>query len=163
NAAASMKSRDLILLAACCSGCSLHDAARSQTRAAREEPVHFPSGTLTLAGTLILPSGPPPYPAAFLFHGSGRQPRALSLARWFAERGFAALAYDTRGVDESTGDFRAGPFMDLCPDGLAAVEYLKSREEIDRRPIGVWGLSQGGWLGPLAASRSADISFVIAV
>jgi pimeloyl-ACP methyl ester carboxylesterase len=40
---------------------------------------------------------------------------------------------------------------------------LKSRREIDPRHIGVWGLSQGGWLGPLAASRSADISFVIAV
>jgi pimeloyl-ACP methyl ester carboxylesterase len=73
------------------------------------------------------------------------------------------LTYDKRGVGESTGDFRAGPFMDLCDDGLAAVDYLKSRKEIDSRHIGVWGLSQGGWLGPLAASRSADISFVIAV
>jgi len=66
-------------------------------------------------------------------------------------------------VGESTGDFRTGPFMDLCDDGLAAVKYLKSRKEIDPQHIGVWGLSQGGWLGPLAASRSTDISFVIAV
>ncbi len=73
------------------------------------------------------------------------------------------MAYDKRGVGESTGDFRAGPFMDLCEDGLAALEYLKSRKEIDSRHIGVFGMSQGGWLGPLAASRSADISFVIAV
>ena len=27
----------------------------------------------------------------------------------------------------------------------------------------MWGLSQGGWLGPLAASKSRDIAFVIAV
>jgi hypothetical protein len=47
--------------------------------------------------------------------------------------------------------------------GLPAVEYLKSRSEIDKHRIGVWGLSRGGWLGPLAASRSKDISFVIAV
>jgi dienelactone hydrolase len=158
-----MKVCDLILFASCFAGCSLHDSARSQTRTVREEPIHFASATLILAGTLILPSGRPPYPAVFLFHGSGRQARDLSTARWFAEQGFAALAYDKRGVGESTGDFRAGPFMDLCPDGLAAVEHLKSRGEIDRRHIGVWGLSQGGWLGPLAASRSADISFVIAV
>jgi len=85
------------------------------------------------------------------------------MARWFAEQGFAALTYDKRGVGESTGDFRAGPFMDLCEDGLAALQYLRSRKEIDGRHIGVWGLSQGGWLGPLAASRSGDISFVIAV
>ena len=84
-------------------------------------------------------------------------------ARWFADRGIAALAYDKRGVGESTGDFRAVPFMELCDDGLAAIEYLKTRKEIDAKRIGVWGLSQGGWLGPLAASRSADVAFVIAV
>jgi uncharacterized protein len=53
--------------------------------------------------------------------------------------------------------------MELCDDGLGAIKYLKSRKEIDAKRIGVWGLSQGGWLGPLAASRSADVAFVIAV
>jgi dienelactone hydrolase len=143
--------------------CGTHESAQSQPVVAREESVHFASGNLVLAGTLILPAGRPRYPAVFLFHGSGRQGRDLSTARWFAEQGFAALTYDKRGVGESTGDFQAGPFMDLCDDGLSAVAYLKSRKEIDPRHIGVWGMSQGGWLGPLAASRSADISFVIAV
>ncbi len=146
---------------ACCAACAIQE--RPPRQAPREESVHFTSGNLTLAGTLILPGGPSRHPAVFLFHGSGRQGRDLSTARWFAEQGFAALTYDKRGVGESTGDFRAGPFMDLCDDGLAAVAYLKSRKEIDSQHIGVWGLSQGGWLGPLAASRSADISFVIAV
>jgi len=146
-----------------CAGCAQRKSAPAETRIVREEPVRFTSGKVGLAGTLILPAGPPRYPAVFLFHGSGPQGRDLSTARWFAEQGFAALTYDQRGVGESTGHFEAGPFMDLYDDGLAAVEYLKSRKEIDARRIGVWGLSQGGWLGPLAASRSADISFVIAV
>jgi uncharacterized protein len=128
--------------------CGIHEAAQSQPQAAREESVHFASGHLVLAGTLILPGGHSSYPAVFLFHGSGRQGRDLSTARWFASQGFAALTYDKRGVGESTGDFQAGPFMDLCDDGLSAVEYLKSRKEIDPRHIGVWGMSQGGWLGP---------------
>jgi dienelactone hydrolase len=85
------------------------------------------------------------------------------MARWFATEGVTAFAYDKRGVGESGGDFRTVPFMDLCDDGLAAIAYLKSRDEIDPKRIGVWGLSQGGWLGPLAASRSADVSYVIAV
>ena len=85
------------------------------------------------------------------------------MARWFAVQGLAALAYDKRGVGESGGNFRTVPFTDLCDDGLAAVDYLKSRKDIDPKHIGVWGLSQGGWLAPLAASRSADVSFVIAV
>jgi len=85
------------------------------------------------------------------------------MARWFGAHGLAALAYDKRGVGESGGDFRTVPFMELADDGLAAVAYLQSREEIDSHRIGVWGLSQGGWLGPLAASHSPDVAFVIAV
>jgi pimeloyl-ACP methyl ester carboxylesterase len=118
---------------------------------------------VNLAGTLVLPGGPGAHPAVVLFHGSGPQARDLFTARWFASQGIAALAYDKRGVGESTGDFRTIPFMELCDDGLAAIEYLKLRKEVDTKRIGVWGLSQGGWLGPLAASRSADVAFVIAV
>src|SRR5215472_13135218 len=135
----------------------------SEKRGTSEETVHFASGDITLAGTLVLPDGSRPHPAVVLFHGSGPQKRDLLMARWFADEGIAALAYDKRGVGESSGDFRAIPFMELCDDGLAAIAYLKSRKEIDAKQIGVWGLSQGGWLGPLAASRSADVAFVIAV
>jgi uncharacterized protein len=151
------------LVMLCCMACAIPQSDRSQRRIVHEESIHFASGNLTLAGTMLIPDGTQRHPAVFLFHGSGRQGRDLSTARWFAEQGFAALTYDKRGVGGSTGDFQAGPFTDLCDDGLAAVEYLKSRKEIDPRHIGVWGLSQGGWLGPLAASRSPDISFVIAV
>jgi pimeloyl-ACP methyl ester carboxylesterase len=135
----------------------------SEKRATREEAVHFASGEIALAGTLVLPEGYQQHPAVVLVHGSGPQKRDLSTARWFAAEGIAALAYDKRGVGESSGDFRKVPFMELCDDGLGAIKYLKSRKEIDAKRIGVWGLSQGGWLGPLAASRSADVAFVIAV
>jgi dienelactone hydrolase len=135
----------------------------SEKRATREEAVHFASGDIALAGTLVLPEGSQQHPAVVLVHGSGPQKRDLSTARWFAAEGIAALAYDKRGVGESSGDFRKVPFMELCDDGLGAIKYLKSRKEIDAKRIGVWGLSQGGWLGPLAASRSADVAFVIAV
>jgi uncharacterized protein len=135
----------------------------SEKRGASEETVRFASGDITLAGTLVLPEGSQPHPAVVLVHGSGPQKRDLFTARWFAAEGIAALAYDKRGVGESGGDFRKVPFMELCDDGLGAIMYLKSRKEIDAKRIGVWGLSQGGWLGPLAASRSADVAFVIAV
>jgi pimeloyl-ACP methyl ester carboxylesterase len=144
-------------------GCGGRASTPPATGEAREEPIHFASGNISLAGTLVLPEGPDRHSAVVLFHGSGPQRRDLFTASWFAAHGIAALAYDKRGVGESTGDFRAGPFMEVCDDGLAAIQYLKTRKEIDPRHIGVWGLSQGGWLGPLAASRSADVSFVIAV
>jgi dienelactone hydrolase len=138
-------------------------AKPAQKSSISEEAVHFASGDVTLAGTLVLPEGSQPHPGVVLFHGSGPQNRDLFTARWFASEGIAALAYDKRGIGESGGDFLKVPFMDLSNDGLAAIKYLQSRKETDAKRIGVWGLSQGGWLGPLAASRSADIAFVIAV
>ena len=129
----------------------------------QEKVVSLSNGNVTLAGSLFLPGGTGSHPAVVLFHGSGQQLRDESMARWFAEQGVAALAYDKRGVGESSGDFRQVPFIDLAGDGLAAVAFLKARSEIDPRRIGVWGLSQGGWLGPLAASQSRDVAFVIAV
>jgi uncharacterized protein len=152
----------LFLIAGCARGNSAPSPSRATT-AAREEQVRFASGKISLAGTLVLPPGAGPHAAVVLFHGSGPQERDLSTARWFAAQGIAALAYDKRGTGQSSGDFRTGPFMDLCDDGLAAIGYLKSRPEIDAKRIGVWGLSQGGWLGPLAASRSTDVAWVIAV
>lgn len=146
---------------------ALNSACASSQQRARdhieEQAVHFQSDGATLSGTLYLPAGKLPFPAVVLFHGSGAQPRDSFSAHWFAEQGIAALAYDKRGVGDSTGDFRNIPFMELADDGLAAIDLLKARKDIDRTRIGVWGLSQGGWLGPLAASRSRDISWVIAV
>ena len=121
------------------------------------------SGDIKLAGTLVLPAAPGPYPAVVLFHGSGYEERNLWMARWFAQHGIAAIAYDKRGTGESAGNFSAVPFMKLADDGLAAVDFLRARADIDKHRIGVWGLSQGGWLGPLAASRSANVAFVISV
>jgi len=137
--------------------------ACSAAPAEHVEQVRFSNGTVNLTGSLFLPAGSGRHPAVVLFHGSGPQARDEATAKWFAGQGVAALAYDKRGVGESSGDFRKVPFMDLCDDGLAAIGLLKARSDIDPRKIGVWGISQGGWLGPLAASRSRDVAFVIAV
>jgi uncharacterized protein len=129
----------------------------------REEQVRFRDGEITLAGSLFLPAGNRPYPAVVVFHGSGAQARDNLTGHWFAEQGIACLTWDKRGVGESTGDFRAVAFTTLVDDGLAAISFLKARPDIDPHRIGVWGLSQGGWLGPLAASQSKDVAFVIAI
>jgi pimeloyl-ACP methyl ester carboxylesterase len=144
-------------------GCSSRPPTGSSGPNVREESVTFRNGDVTLAGTLVIPVGPGRHPAVVLFHGSGPEGRNLGMARWFAAQGVAALAYDKRGVGESTGDFRRVPFMDLHLDGLAGLASLQHRRDINASDIGVWGLSQGGWLAPLAASRSRDVRFVIAV
>jgi dienelactone hydrolase len=135
----------------------------------REEPVSFPTKGATLAGTLFLPKGPGSHPAVVCVHGSGRQTRNGNasgmrfVADHFARNGIAVLTFDKRGSGESTGDWSNETFDDLAGDVVAAVKVLKSRKEIDPRKIGFWGISQAGWIMPLAAARAKDIAFIICV
>ena len=125
----------------------------------------------TLAATLQLPTtGRAPYPAIVLAHGSGRTTR--DQMRWMADQfvsmGLAVLTYDKRGVGGSTGTYvNVGTarsievFGDLSDDALACVAALKARKDIDARRIGLGGNSQAGWIIPLAASKSKDVSFLV--
>lgn len=128
-------------------------------------PVRFQSGATSLSGTLLLPPGAQRHPAVIFVHGAGTITREQQrvLADHFARSGIAALIYDKRGSGESGGDWRSGDFDDLADDVLAAVDLLKQHAEIDPARIGLWGISEGGWVAPLAAARSADIAFVILV
>ena len=46
---------------------------------------------------------------------------------------------------------------------LAGIEFLKGRKEINPRRIGLVGHSEGGLVGPMAANRSEDVAFVVAL
>jgi len=127
------------------------------------EEVRFANGDVRLTGTLLKPLTPGPHPALVMLHGSGPATRdALQpFADVFARNGIAVLLHDKRGTGGSTGNWTRATFDDLAGDALAAVAYLKTRCDINPRQIGLQGTSFGGWVAPLAASRSADIAFVI--
>src|SRR5436190_3113343 len=50
---------------------------------------------------------------------------------------------------------------DVAEGRLAGVDYVKGRQEIDTKRIGLIGHSEGGVVGPLAASGSKDVAFVV--
>lgn len=130
--------------------------------------VTFASEDAILAGTLYLPYRQGRHPALVLTHGSGEEGRTgqyRALAQYFGRRGIAVLIYDKRGTGESTGEYQETPDTAdyYARDVLAAVAMLKSHEQINAEQIGVWGHSQGGWIGPVAATQSDDIAFVINV
>src|SRR3546814_6050670 len=85
------------------------------------------------------------------------------LKRVLPALGIAVFAYDRGGSGQSVTKDAGGNFTILADDAIAAAKSLKTDPRIDPRRIGTWGLSQGGWISPLAASRSPDIAFVIAV
>jgi dienelactone hydrolase len=51
----------------------------------------------------------------------------------------------------------------LAGDVVAAFEYLKTRSDVDGTQIGLLGVSQAGWIMPLAAVRAKDIAFLISI
>jgi uncharacterized protein len=131
----------------------------------RREDVRFSSGDIQLTGMVISPNTSGKHPAIVLVHGSGAENREYMLpwARFLIRRGIAVLGYDKRGVGGSMGDWNTASFDDLASDVVAAVEYLKTRGDIDRGQIGLLGISQAGWIMPLAAVRSKDIAFLISI
>ncbi len=123
-----------------------------------------------LAGTLTIPGQEGPFPAVLLISGSGPQDRDetllghhpfLVLADYLTRHGIAVLRVDDRGIGKSTGDFTQATSEDFASDVLAGVEYLKSREEINPKQIGLIGHSEGGLIAPMVAVQSSDVAFII--
>jgi pimeloyl-ACP methyl ester carboxylesterase len=130
----------------------------------REEQVKFFNKGVSLAGTFVLPNGQGPYPAIVLTHGSGPQRRWRGIfEQLFVRRGVAVLSYDKRGVGQSGGNWTRASFTDLAEDAVAGADFLAKRPDIDAKRIGFWGLSQGGWIASLAASRFRSAAFVMMV
>lgn len=123
-----------------------------------------------LAGTLTIPKGSGPFPAAILITGSGPENRDEEIfghkpfwiiADYLSRRGIAVLRLDDRGVGGSAGNSTRETIGEMADDVLSGVDFLKGRKEINAKKIGVIGHSEGGIVGPLAASRSSDIAFVV--
>lgn len=129
-----------------------------------EEEVSFANGDVVLSGTLLRPHRNAKFPAVVITHGSSPHERSgyRAWGRRFVEAGIAALIYDKRGAGKSSGNTRAASMEDLADDAIAGLKYLKTRSDIDGTKIGVVGHSQGGWIAPLAATRSKDVAFVVA-
>jgi len=142
-----------------------------------EEEVAYENqqANVRIAGSLTLPKEKGPFPAVLLITGSGALDRDetisyhkpfLVLADHLTRHGIAVLRVDKRGVGKTTGEKLVGDYsettiLDLADDVLAGVEYLKSRKEIDPKRIGLLGHSEGGVVGPIAASRSPDVAFLV--
>jgi pimeloyl-ACP methyl ester carboxylesterase len=137
-----------------------------------EEEISFSNvaAGVSLAGTLTLPKGAGPFPAALLIAGSGPHDRDealanhrpfLVLADHLTRKGIAVLRYDKRGIGKSTGLVDTATTLDLAVDAQAAIAYLKTRKEIDPAKIALIGHSEGAMIASLIASQTKDVAWVV--
>lgn len=115
----------------------------------------FASVATTLAGELMEPlwlDGPAPL--VVMVHGSERTPAIGSqYAYALAAQGIAVFVYDKRGTGASQGEYTQN-FELLADDAVAALAQARDMMKGRFARAGYFGGSQGGWVAPLAATRS---------
>lgn len=128
------------------------------------------SAGIELAGTFTRPQKKGKYPVVILITGSGPQDRNeelmghkpfLVIADHFTRNGIAVLRYDDRGVGESTGKHDNATSADLATDVDAAVAYLRTRKDINKKKIGLVGHSEGGLIAPMVAANNKSVAYIV--
>ncbi|ALJ12495.1 alpha/beta hydrolase family protein [Sphingopyxis macrogoltabida] len=121
----------------------------------------FTSHGTQLVGRLLLPPGDGPVPIVVLLHGaeftSARDTNPLQ--RMLPAAGVGAFVYDKRGTGAS-GDKYTQVFSTLADDAVAALAEARRMAGTRGARFGFQGPSQGGWIAPLAATRT-NVDFLI--
>lgn len=119
---------------------------------------------------MSLPSKKGKFPVVILITGSGPQNRDeelfnhkpfLVLSDYLTRNGIAVLRFDDRGVGKSTGTFGNATTKDFATDVESAIQYLKTRKEINKKKIGLVGHSEGGIIASIVANSSDDVDFIV--
>ena len=140
----------------------------------QSEDIRFENrkANITLAGTLTYPKSGNNFSAVILVSGSGAQNRNseilnhrpfLVLSDYLTRNGIAVLRYDDRGTAESGGTYATASMQDFATDAEAAIEYLKTKNEINSNKIGVIGHSEGGTIAFILAGENNNLAFIVSM
>jgi pimeloyl-ACP methyl ester carboxylesterase len=133
------------------------------------EEIVFHSGSFRVVGDLQLPTGEGPHPVVVFVHGDGPNNRTSGVTyppimERMLRAGYATFAWDKPGTGESTGEIDRSRLLEQRSRiVLDAVAVLEKHPAIDARRIGLWGISQAGYVMPVVLSKCDDIAFMIAV
>jgi uncharacterized protein len=127
--------------------------------------VSFTSGEDTCAAWLYLPNGIISPPVVVLGHGLGgtREMRLGAFAERFAAAGIAALVFTYRHFGDSGGQPRQLlSIKRQLADWDAAIAWVKTRRDVDRARVAVWGSSFGGGHSITVAARHPELKAAVA-
>ena len=118
------------------------------------ERVEIPYGENHFAALFVRGNGPGPRPCVVFCNGldSVKEMIYLTARDEFAKRGFSCLMIDQPGVGEA---LRLGGLHAIAESeqwAAAALDYLETRKDVDRKRLGIMGWSLGGYYAPRAAA-----------
>ena len=133
------------------------------------EEITFHYEDFKVAGELRLPQSGEPHGVMIFVHGDGPNDRTSGgsyppIMERMLSAGFATFAWDKPGTGKSTGKLSGSElFKHRTGIVLKAIELLKHHQSIDENKIGLWGISQAGYIISMVLQESKDIHFLIAV
>jgi pimeloyl-ACP methyl ester carboxylesterase len=147
---------------------------RSCTGPTGTVPFEFRSGQNRLQGFIDLPTRGAKHPLILIVHGSGSTDVTHGdggynssydeMRAAFHRAGIATAIWDKAGNGCSEGRYVVGtPLIERTDETVAAIDHLKLRSDVDPARIGLWAISQGGWIAPMAAVRRPELAFLIIV
>jgi len=115
-----------------------------------------------MVGYLRLPKGPRPAPVAVLFNGTNAVKEEL---HWWGEalleRGVAVITFDGPGLGRTF--HRLSMVAEPRPVGVAILNQIETRPELDPGAVAFFGMSLGGYMAIRMASHDPRIKAVAAV
>ena len=156
-------------------------------QAAEQLDISFENDGLTISGTLNLPDGEGPFPAAVLIHGSGPNDRHESvilndpnakclypdlfgdtiavfddLAGALTDAGMAVYQYEKRSREHGASlDQTTVTPTDFLRDAVAAAAMLRGRADIDAKKLVLIGHSQGANFVHRASDSLGGVAAVV--
>lgn len=108
-------------------------------------------------GVSLYYTGGEPRTTVILIHGADPETRQMGwIVPFFVCRGVNVISYDQRGTGQSSGNWLANGPPDRARDVDAIYDAFRGDLRVDRRRIGVWGFSNGGWTAPIVTLDRPD-------
>ena len=145
----------------------------SQPATFKEREVTVGEGEWKLPGTLTVPVGAGPFPAAVLVHGSGPNDRDETvggakvfkdLAEGLASRGIVVLRYEKRTLQyraRITGIANFTVQEETVEDAVKAIALVRSQAEVNGSRVFVIGHSLGAYVAPRIAEQDGKLAGLV--
>lgn len=128
-------------------------------------------GAYNLPGTLTVPTGKGPFPAALLIQGSGPNDRDetvganhpfADIADGLGSRGIIVLRYDKRGYARwDLNPPKTTVDDEVIDDAVAAVKLLQARRDVARERVFIVGHGLGATVAPEIARKAGHVAGIV--